>query len=106
MSIPLSELPPQGRLIGIDFGQRRVGIAICDPTQTIASPLDVYTRESEIADAKYFRQLAEQEQPVGFVVGLPLHVSGDESEMSVAARSFGKWLSDLTGIPVTFYDEP
>jgi putative pre-16S rRNA nuclease len=98
-------LPNKGRLAGVDFGTRRIGIAICDATQRLASPLDNYTRGSKGQDADYFRRIVKGESVVGWVVGLPVHMSGDESEKSLEAREFGKWLEIETELPVTFYDE-
>jgi putative Holliday junction resolvase len=69
--------PTTGRIAGIDFGTVRIGIAISDPAQTIASPLEVLTRRSVELDRKHFETLAQTEQLVGFVVGLPVHMSGD-----------------------------
>jgi putative Holliday junction resolvase len=98
-------LPSSGRLAGIDYGTVRVGVAISDPTQTIASPLEVYTRRNEKLDAKYFIELVAAERIVGFVVGLPVHMSGDASEKSREAVVFGKWLHEITELPVTWFDE-
>ena len=98
-------LPDKGRLAGIDFGTRRIGIAVCDTRQQLASPLDVYQRRSEPEDAVYFQQLVDDESLVGLVVGLPVHGSGEESQKSQQARLFGNWLSQLTGLPVTYHDE-
>ena len=100
-----TSLPREGRLVGVDFGAVRIGIAISDARQTLASPLDNYTRRSKDQDAEYFRKLVSEETLVGFVVGLPVHMSGDESQKSQAARAWGKWLADVTGLPVDFYDE-
>jgi putative holliday junction resolvase len=97
--------PATGRLAGIDFGTVRIGIAISDASRVLASPLDNYNRRSLEADADYFRRLTEQEQIVGFVVGLPVHSSGRESQKSEDARRFGQWLRDVTGRPVKFHDE-
>lgn len=71
----------------------------------MASPLDNYTRRSPAADAKYFRDIAAAERIVGWVVGLPVYASGDESAKSLEARQFGKWLGEVTGLPVTWFDE-
>ena len=98
-------LPFEGRLAGIDFGTRRVGIAVCDASQQLASPLDVYQRRNEPEDAVYFQQLVSDQALVGLVVGLPVHVSGEESQKSQQARLFGNWLSQLTGLPVAYHDE-
>ncbi len=71
----------------------------------IANPLSVYQRRNESLDRQFFQRLVQVETLVGFVVGLPLHLSGDESEMSLAARGFADWLKEISGLPVTFYDE-
>ena len=96
---------PPGRLVGVDFGTVRIGIAITDPNRTLASPLDNYNRRSEKADAKYFCQLAEAESVTKFVVGLPVHLDGHESQKSIEARAFGSWLTEITGVEVVYFDE-
>lgn len=98
-------LPTVGRIAGVDFGHVRIGIAITDSGQSIASPLANHTRRGETGDAAYFRSLVEEESIVGFVVGLPLHMSGDESQKSSEARAFGSWLANQTARPVDFQDE-
>ena len=100
-----TRLPDQGRIAGIDFGTVRIGVAICDPGQQFASPLEVYTRRNIRLDEKYFVELAEQERLAGFVVGLPIHPSGDESEKSGEARQFAQWLQEKTGVRVVMFDE-
>ncbi len=95
----------KGRVAGVDFGTVRIGIAISDPDRTIASPLENYTRRGPEQDAARFRRLVVDENVSLFVVGLPVHLSGRESQKSQEARKFGKWLEDITGLPVVFYDE-
>ena len=95
----------QGRIAGIDYGTVRIGVAITDREQRIASPLDNYWRSGTEADANYFRRLAADHEIVLFVVGLPVHLSGNESEKSREARQFGQWLGELTGVPCVFFDE-
>ena len=92
-------------MAGIDYGAARIGIAITDPNQTIASPFENYQRSDQTADTLRFRQLVEQENIVQFVVGLPIHISGEESPQSREARAFGAWLAQVTGIPVDYFDE-
>ncbi len=96
-----TEFPTTGRLAGIDYGTVRIGVAITDASRILASPLENYNRRSLEADADYFRRLTDQEQIVGFVVGLPVHSSGQESQKSAEARGFGQWLRAVTGRPVT-----
>ncbi|MDZ4820583.1 MAG: Holliday junction resolvase RuvX [Planctomycetota bacterium] len=100
-----SEESERGRLAGVDFGTVRIGVAITDHEQRMASPYENYTRRGEQQDRRFFLNLAEQEQIVRFVVGLPVHLSGDESAKSQEARRFGKWLGEVTKRPVEFFDE-
>jgi putative Holliday junction resolvase len=93
------------RLLGIDYGTKRIGLAVSDPDRKIASPLATYERAGKEADARYFQMLIESEEIGQLVVGLPIHLSGDESVKSAEARAFGKWLNDVTGLPVVFADE-
>jgi putative Holliday junction resolvase len=94
-----------GRIAGIDFGTVRIGIALSDPGRLIASPHENYTRHGAARDAERFRRLVAEEGVTLFVVGLPLHLDGGESEKSIEARHFGRWLAEVTGVPVEFYDE-
>jgi putative Holliday junction resolvase len=71
----------------------------------MASPLEIYTRRNSRLDARYFLQLV-QEQRIGlWVVGLPVHLDGRESQKSQEARRFGQWLTQVTALPVEFFDE-
>lgn len=94
-----------GRLAGIDYGTVRIGIAVTDREQRLASPLENYNRRTPDLDAAYFRRLLAEEQICRLIVGLPLHLNGKESQKSLEARQFGVWLQELTGLPVEFYDE-
>lgn len=97
--------PARGRVAGIDFGTVRLGIAVCDAGRMLSSPLENYTRRSVAADADRMRRLVKEEGLVGFVVGLPLHDSGEESQKSLEARRFGAWLTQVTSLPVAYQDE-
>lgn len=94
-----------GRLLGVDFGTRRVGLAICDPDRVIASPLATYERIDPGVDAQYFKQLVVAEQVVALVVGLPVHTDGREGVKAHEARQYGAWLARATQRPVRFWDE-
>jgi len=99
------QFPAKGRLAGIDFGTVRIGIAVTDPDRRLASPYENYTRRGADGDSTYFRQLVDAENIAAFVVGLPVHSSGDESQKSIESRQFGQWLTEITGLPVRYYDE-
>jgi putative Holliday junction resolvase len=101
----VSDSDQKGRLAGIYYGTVRIGIAVTDYEQRLASPFENYNRRGETADSAYFRRLADDERIARFVVGLPIHMSGDESAKSLEARRFGEWLAKVTGRPVEFFDE-
>ena len=97
---------PAGRVAGVDYGRRRIGVAICDTHRILSSPLCVrQTTGDKQADGAFFRKLVDDEAVVGFVVGLPIHADGADSRMSVEVERFGAWLAAETGIPVVFHDE-
>jgi putative holliday junction resolvase len=97
--------PDEGRLVGIDYGTVRIGLAICDPTRHWVNPLTTYNRRNERLDAKYFKQVVSREGIVGWVIGLPIHCDGKESQKSTEVRAFAEWLQGLSGLPYRFVDE-
>lgn len=102
---PTASHHPPGVVAGVDYGTVRIGIALTDRERRLAAPHVNYTRRSEIADAAWFRELVKESSVVLFVVGLPVHLHGGESQKSQEARRFGQWLSEQTGVPVEFFDE-
>ena len=93
------------RIAGIDYGTVRIGVALADLAVGIAGPYENYSRRTPNLDAEYFAQLASREKIERFVVGLPVHLSGQEGQKSTEARTFGEWLREVTGVPVEYFDE-
>jgi putative holliday junction resolvase len=93
------------RLLGVDYGSVRIGLAVSDPERRLASPLAVYERRGREGDAEYFRALTTTEEIGVLVVGLPVHCDGREGQKAEEARAFGAWLAETTGLPVVFWDE-
>ncbi len=98
-------LPDWGRLLAIDYGSRRLGLAVSTPERTMASPLCNYTRQTPATDAAMLRANVEDYSIVGIVVGLPLHMGGEEGTQAHRARQFGGWVKKVLQLPVTFWDE-
>ena len=94
-----------GRLLGIDYGSKRIGLSISDPDRKFAFPLTTYERRSREQDASYFRELVAKETIAQVVLGLPVHLNGREGQKAVEVRAFGTWLAELTGLPVVYFDE-
>ena len=96
---------PVTRVLGLDFGTRRVGAAVSDPRRVIATPLEVYERRDPARDSSHYQAIAREHDVDRIVIGLPLHTGGGESESSTLARRWGAWLAAETGLPVLFFDE-
>lgn len=91
------------RVLAIDYGEKRVGLAISDPTGTIASPYATWARADCTPAA--FGKLVHLEGIARLVVGLPLHASGEESQKSAEARTFADHLARELDVPVDLWDE-
>jgi putative Holliday junction resolvase len=100
-----ADLPRSGRIAALDYGSVRIGVAITDPDQRFASPLANYTRRSEPLDLAWLKHLVANERIIGLVVGLPIHLSGNESEKSLEVRRFVAWLRSHLAIPIILFDE-
>jgi len=98
-------IPAAGRLLGVDYGTVRVGLAVCDIDRRIASPLCVYRRRSIEHDAAYFRDLVKEERAVGFIVGLAISLNSTEGPKAKECRDYATWLTATTGLPCDFQDE-
>ena len=94
-----------GKIAGIDYGTVRIGIAVSDADRILASPYETYIRKSPERDKEYFRRLVGEERITRFVLGLPLHLSGDLSEKAKEVLQFGRWLNTTTGIEIDYMDE-
>ena len=91
------------RILAIDYGDKRVGIAISDPTGTIASPYATWQRVACTPSA--FGDLVHTEGIDRVVVGLPLHAGGEESQKSAEARTFAARLGAELDVPIDLWDE-
>jgi putative holliday junction resolvase len=95
-----------GRILAIDFGERRIGMALSDPTQTIASPLTtLQRRRGKRPPWTEITRLITENEVEDVVIGLPLELSGLEGEWAAEVRSFGEQLAQRTGLPVHWSDE-
>jgi putative Holliday junction resolvase len=95
----------KGRILGIDFGVKRIGLAITDPDQVmaVASGLIAYSGEDELFDL--LAKKVRESEVKAFVLGLPLHLSGEESDSSLKVREFAQKLNEAFALPIFFQDE-
>jgi putative Holliday junction resolvase len=98
-------MTPFKRLLAIDPGKVRLGLALSDTERRLASPLLTYTRRDPLQDARFLKKIVEQEEVATIIVGLPIHEDGSEGAQAKLAREFGAWLQEATGVPCVFYDE-
>jgi putative Holliday junction resolvase len=107
--LPLIEaaavLPPRGRLLGLDLGEKTIGVATCDPDRKLATGVETIKRSKFTADAQRLLALAAERSTVGFVLGLPINMDGSEGPRAQATRAFARNLSKLTELPIALWDE-
>ncbi len=93
-----------GRYLGLDPGERRIGVAISDELGIIATPHTVIDRKREAVAAR-LRELCSELDISTIVVGLPTTLAGEEGPAAAEARRFGRWVAEATGLAVEFADE-
>jgi len=94
------------RILGIDYGRRRMGLAISDEAEFLARPLDPYQRTHSIRkDLEYLARVAREFQAGSIVVGLPLNMDGSKGEMALEVEGFVSQLQELSKIAVIVSDE-
>jgi putative Holliday junction resolvase len=99
-------IPGAGRILAVDWGEVRIGLALSDETQTLASPLETLTRRAgKRFPMPRFSELVAQHAPVAVVVGLPLTLEGDEGPSAAAARELAGQIADRTALPIEMWDE-
>jgi putative Holliday junction resolvase len=99
------------RIVGLDIGERRIGVAISDATATLARPVAVLTRGRSDADAlrlvadEIARLASEEDGVASVVVGLPRRLDGTANEMTPRVQAFAEQLRAASGLPVVLQDE-
>ncbi|HEY0069469.1 MAG TPA: Holliday junction resolvase RuvX [Chloroflexia bacterium] len=93
------------RILALDIGKRRIGVAVSDELGLLARPVQAVRSVSLNVDVQRISELARELGAEMVVVGDPLHMSGDPSTMSGRARKFGETLQAASGLPVEYFDE-
>jgi putative Holliday junction resolvase len=100
-----ADLRPGQRLLGLDLGEKTIGLALSDTLLKVASPLKTLKRSKFTADAAILGSLITEHGIGGLVIGLPLNMDGSEGPSAQSARAFARNFAKLSGCPVTFMDE-
>lgn len=93
------------RILGIDYGDARIGIAVSDELKILASPVETYKVQSMRKDIDYVSELAKKYNCEKIVLGLPLNMNGTEGPRADKTRAFGRNLEKVSGITVVYKDE-
>lgn len=94
-----------GALIGLDLGEKTIGVAVCDPAREVAAPVETIRRKKFTPDAERLAALAAERNIVGLVIGLPLNMDGSEGPRAQSTRAFARNLARILPLPVAFWDE-
>ncbi len=98
-------LKPGQRLLGLDPGEKNVGVAICDPGLAVATSYATLKRGKLAAMVTELRAIVAAENIGGLVVGLPRNMDGSEGPKAQSARAFGRSLEQALGLPIALWDE-
>jgi putative holliday junction resolvase len=93
------------RILSLDIGKRRIGVAVSDPLGMIARPVETVQSVSLNVDVERITQIARELEAEMIVVGDPIHMSGDSGTMSNRSHKFGEKLAEVSGLPVDYCDE-
>ncbi len=91
--------------LGLDIGDKRIGVAISDQLGLTAAGLETLHRKNIQSDVRAIDELAKRHSVVEIIIGLPANMDGSEGEQAQKVRSFGKKLARVTGLPIIYEDE-
>jgi putative Holliday junction resolvase len=94
-----------GRLAGLDYGTKTIGVSISDTMQTISSGLETIKRTKFKNDAARLLEIIEEHEVKAFVIGLPLNMDGTEGPRVQSTKAFARNLANITPLPLIFWDE-
>ena len=98
-------MAPGARLLGLDVGDKTIGVAVSDSAWSIAAPVTTIRRSKFAADAAALLSLADERQADGLVIGLPVNMDGSEGRRCQSVRQFAQNLLAVRDLPIAFWDE-
>lgn len=98
-------LPNGGRLAGLDFGGKTIGVALCDAQWTFASAAETVKRSKFSKDLDRLNTIFAEQQIAGLVIGLPLNLDGTDSPQTQSTRAFARNLDQALDLPILLWDE-
>ena len=101
----VAALPPMAALIGLDLGEKTIGVAVSDSFRSIATPLETVWRKKFGVDAARLNEIILDRRIGGLVLGLPRNMDGSEGPRCQSTRAFARNFDRMTPLPITFWDE-
>lgn len=98
-------LQPGKRLLGLDLGEKTIGLALSDTLLTVATPMETWARGKFTADSAKLDALIDEHGIGGLIVGLPLNMDGSDGPSAQSARAFARNFAGRSGVPVCLCDE-
>lgn len=98
-------VPPMRALIGLDLGEKTIGVAVTDNLLSVATPLETIRRKKFGVDAARLTEIIKERQIGGLVLGLPRNMDGSEGPRCQSTRAFARNFDRLAPLPITFWDE-
>lgn len=101
-----AHLPQYGALVGLDLGEKTIGVAVSDPMRMVASPLELIRKTKFTDDANQLFKLMDHRHVAGIVIGLPMNMDGTEGPRAQSCRAFARNLLRLReNLVIAFWDE-
>ncbi|MFP3383211.1 MULTISPECIES: Holliday junction resolvase RuvX [Tritonibacter] len=98
-------LPPLSALVGLDFGEKTIGVAVSDRIGAVATPLETIRRKKFTLDSNRLLEIIAGREIGAIVLGLPRNMDGSEGPRCQSTRAFARNLSRVTELPISFWDE-
>lgn len=101
----VAALPRDGALVGLDLGEKTLGVAVSDLRRSVATPLETIRRTKFTQDAARLLDIVRARGIAGLILGLPLNMDGTEGPRCQSTRAFARNMAGLTDLPIGFWDE-
>ncbi|GHG93256.1 Holliday junction resolvase RuvX [Pseudodonghicola xiamenensis] len=101
----VAALPPMTALIGLDLGEKTIGVAVSDRIGAVATPLETIRRKKFTLDSARLLEIIAHREVGGILLGLPRNMDGSEGPRCQSTRAFARNLMQLTDLPIGFWDE-
>lgn len=100
-----THLPARTALMGLDLGEKTIGVAISDTSLSLASPLELIKKTKFTLEAEHLFALMTKREASGLIIGLPINMDGTEGPRCQSVRAFARHLLRLKDMPIAFWDE-